>query len=153
MEKGAVRVSGKTLGIIGFGRIGMATACRAKAFHMNVIFYDPYVPRGIEKSLSVKRVNTLDELLQMSDVISIHCWLSNETRYLINKKNIFHCKKGAFLVNTARGPIVEEAALVQALKTGHLAGAALDVQEVEPYTDGHLKDVPNLILTPHVNIF
>lgn len=146
--KGARRVSGLTLGIMGFGRIGKCTTLRAKAFGMKVIFYDPYVEHGIDKSLGVKRISSLDEFLSLSDVVSVHCLLSSETRRIINTKNIFKMKKGAFLVNTARGPIVEEDAVIEGLKSGHLAGVGLDVLEIEPYNK-NLMGLENLIITPH----
>lgn len=147
--KGARRLHGLQCGIIGLGNIGKCFAMRAKAFGLHVVFYDPYVPHGTDKALSIKRVHSLQELLEKSDIVSIHCWLSEETKYLINSKNMKSMKKGSFLINTARGAIVEEAAVVEALTSGQLAGAGLDVLEKEPYTDGHLKDVPNLIVTPH----
>jgi C-terminal binding protein len=143
------RVAGKQLGIIGLGRIGTATALRAKAFNMKVAYYDPYINPGYAKALDIEQKDTLDELLETSDVVSIHTFLDERSKHIINKNNIFKIKKGGYLVNTARGPLIEEEALVDALTKGHLLGAALDVQEIEPYVDGHLKDVPNLILTPH----
>jgi len=146
--KGARRVRNMKVGIIGLGRIGTCFAIRAKAFGMKVSFYDPYVLHGFDKSLNIKRYSELDQILEESDVISIHCLLSEETKHLINKNNIKKMKKGAFLINTARGPIVEEEALVFALQNGILAGAGLDVLEVEPYKK-NLKDCQNLILTPH----
>lgn len=147
--KGARRLKGMTCGIIGMGNIGKCFALRAKAFGLNVVFYDPYVPQGTDKALGVSRVDSLDELLQGSDIVSVHCWLSAETKHIINKSNIGKMKQGSFLINTARGACVEEAAVVEALQSGHLAGAGLDVLEKEPYTDGHLANVPNLIVTPH----
>jgi C-terminal binding protein len=143
------RVAGKQIGIIGLGRIGTATALRAKAFNMKVVYYDPYINPGQAKALDIEQKDTLDELLETSDVVSLHCYLDENSKHIINKSNIYKIKKGGYIVNTARGPLIEEAALVQALTDGHLLGAALDVQEIEPYEDGHLKDVPNLILTPH----
>jgi C-terminal binding protein len=143
------RVSGKQLGVIGLGCIGSATALRAKAFGMKVVFYDPYINPGLAKSLGVTQVDTLDELLATSDVVTLHCFLDEHTRHIINRNNVYKIKKGGYIINTARGPLIEEEALVQALTDGHLLGAALDVQEIEPYEDGHLKNVPNLILTPH----
>jgi phosphoglycerate dehydrogenase-like enzyme len=116
---------------------------------MKVVFYDPYINPGLAKSLGVTQVDTLDELLATSDVVTLHCFLDEHTRHIINKNNVYKIKKGGYIINTARGPLIEEEALVQALTDGHLLGAALDVQEIEPYEDGHLKNVPNLILTPH----
>ncbi|KAL0476528.1 C-terminal binding protein CtBP [Acrasis kona] len=142
------RVAGKTLGIIGLGRIGTATALRAKAFEMQVQYYDPYIKPGQAKALGIVQKDSLEELLSTSDVISLHCFLDDSNKHMINIDNIYKIKKGAYIVNTARGPLIEENALASALLDGHLLGAALDVQEVEPY-EGHLKHVPNLILTPH----
>ncbi|TRY91791.1 hypothetical protein DNTS_021914, partial [Danionella cerebrum] len=129
VASGAARIRGETLGLIGFGRSGQAVAVRAKAFGFSVIFYDPYLQDGLERSLGVQRVYTLQDLLYQSDCM----------------------RQGAFLVNTARGGLVDEKALAQALKEGRIRGAALDVHESEPFsfTQGPLKDAPNLICTPH----
>jgi C-terminal binding protein len=154
--QGARRVTGSVLGIVGFGRIGKCVALRAKSFGMQVLFYDPYVEHGIDKSLGVTRIDDLNSLLSKSDVVSVHALLNSETKHLINQKNIVHMKKGSFLVNTARGPIVEELGVIRGLKEGILAGVALDVLEVEPYKDGHLKEFIEeyrLIITPHSAFF
>ncbi|KAF3853745.1 hypothetical protein F7725_014433 [Dissostichus mawsoni] len=129
VASGAARIRGETLGLIGFGRSGQAVAVRAKVFGFNVLFYDPYLQDGLERSLGVQRVYTLQDLLYQSDCM----------------------RQGAFLVNTARGGLVDEKALAQALKEGRIRGAALDVHETEPFTfsQGSLKDAPNLICTPH----
>ncbi|KAB1270935.1 C-terminal-binding protein 2 [Camelus dromedarius] len=129
VASGAARIRGETLGLIGFGRTGQAVAVRAKAFGFSVIFYDPYLQDGIERSLGVQRVYTLQDLLYQSDCM----------------------RQGAFLVNAARGGLVDEKALAQALKEGRIRGAALDVHESEPFSfaQGPLKDAPNLICTPH----
>eukprot|EP01080_Neovahlkampfia_damariscottae_P004168 gene4168-7478_t len=146
--KGARRVRGKTLGLVGFGSIGKCVCMRAKAFGMNIIFYDPYVNHGIDKALNIKRYDDLDELLKDSDVVSVHALLNDETKYLINQKNIKLMKKDAYLINTARGPIIEEQAIINSLKNNDLAGVGLDVLEIEPYR-GNLKEFKNLIITPH----
>jgi phosphoglycerate dehydrogenase-like enzyme len=143
------RLRTQTFGIIGLGRIGTAAALRAKAFGFRVVFYDPYVPNGTHKAVGVERVNTLDELLTMSDVISIHCPLSNITRGMIGAKEIAAMKPGSFLVNTARGDIVEKAPVFAALRSGHLAGAGLDVVEAEPLRTKEEAETPNLIVTCH----
>ncbi|POI29642.1 hypothetical protein CIB84_006608, partial [Bambusicola thoracicus] len=129
-------------------RTAQAVAVRAKAFGFNVIFYDPYLQDGIERSLGVQRVYTLQDLLYQSDCVSLHCNLNEHNHHLIND---FTIKQGAFLVNTARGGLVDEKALTQALKEGRIRGAALDVHESEPFSfaQGPLKDAPNLICTPH----
>jgi len=152
-EVGLKRIRGAKLGLVGFGNIGKAVAVRAKAFGFDIIFYDPYVADGNDKALGVSRVDTLDELLAISDVLSFHCFLSDETRHIFSHHSLDKIKKGAFIVNTARGPIIDETALVAGLRSGAIAAAALDVIEKEPYRDGHLSDVPNLILTPHAAFY
>eukprot|EP01062_Namystynia_karyoxenos_P074067 TRINITY_DN70895_c0_g1_i1.p1 TRINITY_DN70895_c0_g1~~TRINITY_DN70895_c0_g1_i1.p1 ORF type:complete len:415 (+),score=132.49 TRINITY_DN70895_c0_g1_i1:84-1247(+) len=135
------RLRGQTLGVVGFGRIGTATALRAKAFGFNVVFYDPYVADGVDKAAGgVRRLETLAELMQQSDVISINanaiaagpqCNLR-----MINAEALRHVKRGAYLVNTARGELVDDAALLDALEDGRLAAAALDVHWHEPFVRG-----------------
>ncbi|XP_076833940.1 C-terminal-binding protein 2-like isoform X5 [Brachyhypopomus gauderio] len=151
VASGAARIRGETLGLIGFGRSGQAVAVRAKPLGFSVIFYDPYVQDGLDRSLGVHRVFTLQDLLNQSDCVSLHCSLNEHNHHLINDFTIKQMRQGAFLVNTARGGLVDEKALAQALKEGRIRGAALDVHECEPfsYTQGPLKDVPNLICTPH----
>jgi D-3-phosphoglycerate dehydrogenase/C-terminal binding protein len=126
------RLRGRTLGIVGLGRIGSATALRAKALGMEVLFYDPYVRDGCDKSLGLRRIETLDELLAQSHVLSLHCPLSDETRHLIDARAISRLPRGAYLINTARGAVVDTAAIPPALASGQLAGAAIDVLEREP---------------------
>uniref|UniRef100_A0AAQ5YW75 C-terminal-binding protein 2 n=1 Tax=Amphiprion ocellaris TaxID=80972 RepID=A0AAQ5YW75_AMPOC len=151
VASGAARIRGETLGLIGFGRSGQAVAMRAKAFGFNVIFYDPYLQDGLERSLGVQRVYTLQDLLYQSDCVSLHCNLNEHNHHLINDFTIKQMRQGAFLVNSARGGLVDEKALAQALKEGRIRGAALDVHESEPFSfsQGPLKDAPNLICTPH----
>ncbi|CAD7686593.1 unnamed protein product [Nyctereutes procyonoides] len=151
VASGAARIRGETLGLIGFGRTGQAVAVRAKAFGFSVIFYDPYLQDGIERSLGVQRVYTLQDLLYQSDCVSLHCNLNEHNHHLINDFTIKQMRQGAFLVNAARGGLVDEKALAQALKEGRIRGAALDVHESEPFSfaQGPLKDAPNLICTPH----
>ncbi|XP_026165749.1 C-terminal-binding protein 2a isoform X1 [Mastacembelus armatus] len=151
LASGAARIRGETLGLIGFGRSGQAVAMRAKAFGFNVIFYDPYLQDGLERSLGVQRVYTLQDLLYQSDCVSLHCNLNEHNHHLINDFTIKQMRQGAFLVNSARGGLVDEKALAQALKEGRIRGAALDVHESEPFSfsQGPLKDAPNLICTPH----
>lgn len=131
--------------------MGQAVALRAKAFGFNVIFYDPYLADGVERSLGLQRVTTLQDLLFHSDCVSLHCSLNEHNHHLINDFTIKQMRQGAFLVNTARGGLVDEKALAQALKEGRIRGAALDVHESEPFSfsQGPLKDAPNLICTPH----
>ncbi|KAG5266873.1 hypothetical protein AALO_G00237210 [Alosa alosa] len=133
-------------------RSGQAVAVRAKGFGFSVIFYDPYLQDGLERSLGVTRVYTLQDLLYQSDCVSLHCNLNEHNHHLINDFTIKQMRQGAFLVNSARGGLVDEKALAQALKEGRIRGAALDVHESEPFssfTQGPLKDAPNLICTPH----
>ncbi|XP_030369302.1 C-terminal-binding protein isoform X2 [Scaptodrosophila lebanonensis] len=152
---GCARIRGDTLGLVGLGRIGSAVALRAKAFGFNVIFYDPYLPDGIDKSLGLTRVYTLQDLLFQSDCVSLHCTLNEHNHHLINEFTIKQMRPGAFLVNTARGGLVDDETLALALKQGRIRAAALDVHENEPYNvfQGTLKDAPNLICTPHAAFF
>jgi glyoxylate reductase len=140
---------GKTLGIIGLGNIGTMVARRAKGYEMNVIYNKHNPDPEAEKELGVKFAS-LDELLSTSDFISLHVPLTEETRGLINKETLGKMKRGSYLVNTARGPIVCEQDLAEALRTGVLAGAALDVFENEPNINPELLAMENVILTPHI---
>ncbi|XP_055616957.1 C-terminal-binding protein isoform X2 [Toxorhynchites rutilus septentrionalis] len=153
--QGCARIRGDTLGLVGLGRIGSAVALRAKVFGFNVSFYDPYLPDGIEKSLGLNRVYTLQELLFHSDCVSLHCTLNEHNHHLINEFTIKQMRPGAFLVNTARGGLVDDEALAHALKQGRIRAAALDVHENEPYNvfQGALKDAPNLLCTPHAAFY
>ena len=126
------RLRGRRFGIIGCGRIGTAAALRAKAFGMEVAFYDPYRPDGLDKALGIRRIERLDELLATSHIVSVHCPLTEETRGMIAAPQIARMPRGSFLVNTARGGIVDTAAVVEALASGQLAGAGIDVLEHEP---------------------
>ncbi|XP_003383320.1 PREDICTED: C-terminal-binding protein 1-like [Amphimedon queenslandica] len=145
------RIRGKTLGMIGMGNIGMAVCTRAKALGFDVMVYDPYLRPGTDKALGITQVDSLDYLIQNSNCVSLHCPLTPETANVINSKSLQLFKKDAFLVNTSRGGQIDEAALAEALKSGQLGGAALDVQVTEPFKlKGSVFDgVPNLILTPH----
>lgn len=126
------RLRGLTFGVIGIGRIGTATALRAKAFGFNVVFYDPYVVDGTDKALGVKRCETLEELLKQVDVVSVHTPRTPETQHILNDKTLAMLKPGAYVVNTARGGCVDAHAVLRAIEADHLRGAALDVLEVEP---------------------
>ncbi|MEQ1858336.1 MAG: C-terminal binding protein [Chthoniobacteraceae bacterium] len=126
------RLRGRVFGIVGLGRIGSAAALRAKAIGLDVIFHDPYVRDGCDKALGIRRVETLDELLAQSHVVSLHCPLTPETRGLIGATALAKMQRGAFLVNTARGAIVDTSAIAPAIASGQLAGAALDVLPIEP---------------------
>ncbi|MGN5476468.1 hydroxyacid dehydrogenase [Cupriavidus basilensis] len=143
---------GKTLGLVGFGDIGRQAAALAQAFGMRVVAHDPMLSADdpVWSATGVEGV-ALDALLAQSDAVSLHVPLVAATRHLMNAQRIAAMKPGAVLINTARGGVVDEAALAGALREGHLAGAALDVFEAEPLpADGVLAGVPNLVLTPHI---
>jgi phosphoglycerate dehydrogenase-like enzyme len=138
-----------TFGVIGLGRIGTATALRAKALGFKVVFYDPYLPNGADKAVGVSRVRTLDELLTRADVLSLHCPLNDETRHMISERELALLKPGAFVVNTARGAVIKKTAILDALREGRIAGAGLDVVEDEPLKTAEEASAPNLIVTCH----
>src|SRR5215813_6390553 len=142
-------VRGKTLGLIGLGRIGSAVASRAEAFDMRVLAYDPYISEAAAKELQVELV-PLDRLYAESDFISLHTALSPATANMINTASIQKMKKGAFIVNAARGELVNEGDLAEALKSGRIGGAALDVFVEEPPKNSPLVGLPNVVSTPHI---
>jgi phosphoglycerate dehydrogenase-like enzyme len=150
---GTPRLRGKTLGLVGCGRIGSATALRAKALGLDVVFYDPYLRQGMDKALGVRRVYRLEDLLEQSHFVSLHCYLDETTRHLINEQSISRMRPGAYLINTARGTIVDQNALLCALDSGSLAGAALDVVEREPLDDPRISQHPRILLTPHTAFY
>jgi len=143
-------IQGRQLGIVGMGQIGIATARRAKAFGMNIAYTrrTPLEDHVVEE-LDAKYM-TMDELIESSDVLSLHCPYSPATHHLMSENQFARMKKTAFLINTARGPIVDEAALVAALKSGEIAGAGLDVFENEPAIHPGLLDLDNAVLIPHL---
>lgn len=126
------RLRGQRFGIVGCGRIGTAVAQRAKSFGFEVAFYDPYVRDGLDKALGIRRVESLRELMGSSTLLSIHCPLTTETRGMIGSEQIGWMRRGATLINTARGGIVDTSAVIDALATGQLNGAGIDVLESEP---------------------
>lgn len=138
-----------TFGIVGLGRIGTATALRAKALGFKVCFYDPYLPNGADKAVGLARVRSFEDLLRQADVLSIHCPLTAETRRMITARELGWMKPSAFIVNTARGAIIEKAAILASLREGRLAGAGLDVVEDEPLRTPEEAATPNLIVTCH----
>ncbi len=140
---------GKTLGIVGLGRIGSMVARRAKGYNMTVLYNKRERDSKAEQELGVKFA-TLDELLSQSDFVSLHVPLTDETRHMINKDTLAKMKKGSFLINTARGPVVSEEDLVEALRSGHLSGAGLDVFDNEPNISPELITMQNCVLTPHI---
>lgn len=143
------RIEGQTLGLIGLGQTAQAVAARARAFGLRLVGHSPRAPDSAFEAAQVERV-PLDDLLEQSDFVSVHTPLRAQTFHLIGEAEIDAMKSTAFLVNTARGAVVDNAALAQALKDGRLAGAGLDVTEEEPLPmDSPLREAPNLIVTPH----
>ncbi|HZA93704.1 MAG TPA: D-glycerate dehydrogenase [Gemmatimonadales bacterium] len=146
------QVSGKVLGLIGMGRIARAVARRAHhGFGMRVIFHDPYPPSPSEAaSLGAEPRSTLDEVLEQAEFVSLHCPATPETRHLMNRERLARMRRSAYLINTARGDVVDEAALVDALADGTIAGAGLDVYEQEPRVSPALLKMENVVLLPHL---
>jgi D-3-phosphoglycerate dehydrogenase/C-terminal binding protein len=129
------RLRDKVFGIVGLGRIGTATALRAKALGMDVVFYDPFKEDGYDKAMGVRRVETPDELLRQSHVLSLHCPLTDDTWHMVNADAIAKMPRGSFLINTARGAVVDTAAIPEAIASGQLTGAGIDVLHREPPPD------------------
>jgi D-3-phosphoglycerate dehydrogenase len=146
------RLRGTVLGLVAFGQIPQLVAPKAKAFGMRVVTYDPFVPDDVLSRCAVERVD-FDELVKISDFISIHTPLMPATHHLFNADVFSRMKPGAYLINTARGPIIDEAALAQALDMQQIAGAALDVMEKEPPGSSALFGRPNVIVTPHTSFY
>lgn len=140
---------GKTLGIIGLGRIGGMVARRAKGFKMTVLYNNRSRDEEAEKELGVE-YREKDDLLAESDFVSLHVPLTDETRHMMDEDTLAKMKKGAYLINTSRGPVIDESALVKSLRDGHLGGAGLDVYENEPDINAELIGMENVILTPHI---
>jgi D-3-phosphoglycerate dehydrogenase len=146
------RLRGTVLGLVGFGRIPQLVAPKAQAFGMRVVSFDPYIPKDVFDRAKVESVD-FPQLLKLSDYVSIHAPLLPETQGLFNADAFRQMKPHAYLINTARGPIVDEAALAHALDAGQLAGAALDVMTKEPPTGSPLLGRPNVIITPHTSFY
>jgi D-3-phosphoglycerate dehydrogenase len=146
---GGLELADKTLGLAGFGRIGQQVARRAKGLEMNVVAYDPYVAPGRFGELGVERAESLENLLARSDFLSLHLTLAPETYRLIGREKLAAAKDGIRIVNAARGELIDEAALLEALQSGKVAGAALDVFPAEPYS-GPLLALDNVVVTPHL---
>jgi lactate dehydrogenase-like 2-hydroxyacid dehydrogenase len=146
------QVTGKTLGLVGLGRIGQAVARRAhRGFDMRVLFFDPFPPAdGVVRELGAQRCETVEALLERSDFVSLHCPATVENRHLVNADRLRRMKPGAFLINTARGDVVDEAALNDALDDRLIAGAGLDVFEREPEVLPALLARENVVLLPHL---
>jgi D-3-phosphoglycerate dehydrogenase len=155
VEEKVRRIAGKTLGLIGFGSIAQEVARRAMAFDLRVIAYDPYLDRERARTMGVREVE-LEDLLEQSDFVSVHVPLSEQTEHMIGEKQLRRMKVEAILINTARGGVVDEGALVRALSEGWIAGAGIDVYENLPmfdldpvYSRHPLFDLDNVVLTPH----
>ena len=157
------RLRGRVFGIVGLGRIGTAVAMRAKAFGMDVVYFDPYRADGYDKSLGVRRAETLQELMTQAHVLSFHCPLTSETRAMLNAESIRWLPRGSYVINTARGPIVDTAILPEAIVSGQLAGAGLDVVEVEPppendpllcaWRDPNHPAYDRIVINPHTSFY
>lgn len=145
-------LDGKTLGVVGMGKIAYEVVKRAKAFGMNVIYSDMYKNEKVEKDFDAKHVK-FDELLENADFVTIHTPLTPETEKLFGYETLCKMKSSAYLINTARGAILDENGLYNAMKEGEIAGAAIDVFDVEPKEDSVLRELPQVILTPHVGTF
>lgn len=146
-----VELHGKTLAILGMGRIGTEVAKRAQAFGMRVLAYDPYLSEARARALQVELVENLDDAIPQADFVTMHMPLTAETRHMLDDERLGRMKKGARIVNCARGGLIDEAALAKHLASGHIAGAALDVFEQEPpAADSPLRGAPNIVFTPHL---
>ena len=143
-------LQGKTLGLLGVGRIGGRVAELCRAFGMKVVVYDPYVDAARAKELGATKLETPSEVVAVSDFISVHVPLTPETKHMVNAELLRGTKKGACILNVARGGIVDEKALYDALKSGHLGGAGLDTFETEPLKETPLAELPNVVFTPHL---
>jgi D-3-phosphoglycerate dehydrogenase len=140
---------GKTLGVVGFGRVGQEVARRAKAFEMEIVAHDPFISTHVAKGLGIELV-TLDALCQRSDFITLHLPSTPSSQGFLNQEFLAHCKVGVRIINTSRGDLIDEAALAEAVASGHVAGAGLDVFQVEPPTDMSLTGLPQVVATPHI---
>lgn len=146
-----LEVSGTTLGLVGVGRIGSRVVAIAKVLGMKVLAFDPFISPEQASEIGVELVPSLEELLPRAQVVSLHCPATPETHHIMNAKTLGLMQKGGYLINAARGALLDEAALVDALRSGHLAGAALDVYDPEPPdTSNPLFTLPNIICTPHI---
>lgn len=145
------KLGGKVLGIVGMGRIGQAVAHRAKAFGLEIAYHNRKpLPEAIERMLGARYVEGLDELLAQADIVTLHSPLTEETRGMLDARRIALMKPGASIINTARGELIDQEALIDALQAGHLAGAGLDVYPDEPNVDHRLIEHPNVMTLPHI---
>mmetsp|Transcript_11326 Transcript_11326/g.42462 ORF Transcript_11326/g.42462 Transcript_11326/m.42462 type:complete len:374 (-) Transcript_11326:48-1169(-) len=144
-------LGGKVLGIVGMGSIGREVAKRAKAFGMNIMYHQRHrLPQEFEQEHDMQYAETLHDLLKRSDMVSLHCPLTENTRHLISEKEFECMKKSAYIINTSRGPVIDEKAMLNALREGRIAGAGLDVHEYEPQVTADFLDLENVVLLPHV---
>jgi len=145
------KLGGKVLGIVGMGRIGQAVAHRARAFGLDVVYHNrKRLPDAFERMLGARYTGNLDDLVAEADILTLHCPLTDQTRGAIDARRIGAMKRGASIVNTARGELIDQEALIEALQSGHLAGAGLDVYPDEPNVDQRLLDHPNVMTLPHI---
>lgn len=145
-----VELSGKTLGIVGFGNIGKLVAKRAIAFDMQPVGYDPFIDAAAMAEHGVRKVETVDQVIDVADYITVHVPLLDSTRNLFSTAQFRRMKSSAVLINTARGEVVDEPALIAALRAGQIAGAGLDVYQAEPPADPALLELDNAVLSPHI---
>jgi len=146
-----VGLSGRVLGLVGLGRLGQATAKIAKAFDMKVIAWSPHLTKERADAAGVDFASQKADLFKMADIVSVHMVLSNETHHLITQSDLSLMKSSAFIINTSRGPLIEESALIKVLEDKSIAGAGLDVFDIEPLPIDHpLRSLPNATLTPHM---
>ncbi|MCE2828850.1 MAG: D-glycerate dehydrogenase [Sphingomonadales bacterium] len=145
------RIGGKTLGIIGFGRIGEAVALRARAFGMNILYNKRHrLPASVEEELGIAFEPDLDRLVARADIVTLHCPLTAETNRIMNRQRIGLMKRDGYLINSSRGELVDDDALIEALQRGRIAGAGLDVYNHEPAIDPRFLSIPNAVLLPHL---
>ncbi|HET6405164.1 MAG TPA: hydroxyacid dehydrogenase [Candidatus Thermoplasmatota archaeon] len=145
-----IELQGRTLGLLGVGRIGGRVAELCKAFGMRVVVYDPYVDAARAKELGVEKVETPGDVVEVADFVSVHVPLTPETKHLVNADLLKRAKKGSYFLNVARGGVIDEKALHDAIKSGHVGGAGLDTFEVEPLKESPLASLPNVVFTPHL---
>ncbi len=145
------KLGGKVLGIVGMGRIGQAVAHRARAFGLEIAYYNrKRLPEAIERMFQARYVESLDKLLEEADILTLHCPLAEDTRGMIDASKLAKMKPGSSIINTARGELIDQEALISALESGHLAGAGLDVYPEEPNVDSRLIRHPNVMTLPHI---
>ena len=145
------KLGGKVLGIVGMGRIGQAVAHRARAFGMEIAYFNrKRLPEAVERMLAARFVADLDSLVGEANVLTLHCPMTDETRGMIDARRIALMKPGSAIINTARGELIDQEALIEALESGHLAGAGLDVYPDEPNVDRRLLKIPNVMTLPHI---